>query len=215
ALGPERVRCLLLLPGNADDARACAARLGVACDDVPLGAAAAALTAVLGPEGGRSLNGLALRALAAGSGFMPLATLDKTGLSLGRGDACGDFSVVADVYETTVRDLVQWRNGSRPARGLGPAGPVMAERPIDAVAETDLPSHELLDPILYGLVEEDLSVEQLVARGFDRTLLADVEQRLYAAEAARRRSPPGVKIGARSFGRDRRYPITHAFRSGG
>jgi len=213
ALGAERVRCLLLSPDDAGGARICAERLGVACDEVPLGAATAALAAVLGPGALNDLGGLALRALGAGSGSMPIDSRDKTALSLGLGEPCGAFSVVADVYETTVRDLVQWRNANQPARGRGPAGPIITEQPLGVAAEADLPSHELLDPILYGMVEEDLSVDQLVARGFERNVLAEVERRLYAAEAARHRSPPGVKIGTRSFGRDRRYPITHAFRT--
>jgi NAD+ synthase len=71
----------------------------------------------------------------------------------------------------------------------------------------------VLDPILYGLVEEELSVEQLVARGFDKDVVARIERLLYVAEYKRRQSPPGVKLGIRNFGRDRRYPITNAFRT--
>jgi NAD+ synthase len=76
-----------------------------------------------------------------------------------------------------------------------------------------LPPYEVLDPILYGLVEEELSVEQLVARGFDLATVTRIERLLYIAEYKRRQAPPGVKLGSRNFGRDRRYPITNAFRT--
>jgi NAD+ synthase len=107
--------------------------------------------------------------------------------------------------------------------GLGPSGPVMPERVItkpptaelreNQKDEDSLPPYEVLDPILYGLVEEELSVEQLVARGFEHETVARIERLLYVAEYKRRQAPPGVKLGVRNFGRDRRYPITNAFRT--
>jgi NAD+ synthase len=106
---------------------------------------------------------------------------------------------------------------------FGPKGPVMPERVItkppsaelrdNQKDEDSLPPYEVLDPILYGLVEEELSVEQLVARGFDKDTVSRIERLLYVAEYKRRQSPPGVKLGSRNFGRDRRYPITNAFRT--
>ena len=71
----------------------------------------------------------------------------------------------------------------------------------------------MLDPILQGLVEHDKSVTQLVAEGFDRYTVTGIERLLHLAEYKRRQAPPGVKLGTRNFGRDRRYPITHAFRT--
>jgi NAD+ synthase len=91
--------------------------------------------------------------------------------------------------------------------------PPSAELREDQKDEDSLPPYEVLDPILYGLVEEELSVEELVARGFDRGVIARIERLLYVAEYKRRQSPPGVKLGIRNFGRDRRYPITNAFRT--
>ena len=91
--------------------------------------------------------------------------------------------------------------------------PPSAELREDQKDEDSLPPYEVLDPILYGLVEEELSVEQLVARGFDKDVVARIERLLYVAEYKRRQSPPGVKLGIRNFGRDRRYPITNAFRT--
>ncbi len=72
----------------------------------------------------------------------------------------------------------------------------------------------MLDPILMGLVEHEESVEQLVSKGFDRDTVIRIERLLHLAEYKRRQAPPGVKLGTRNFGRDRRYPITHSFRTG-
>jgi NAD+ synthase len=76
-----------------------------------------------------------------------------------------------------------------------------------------LPDYEVLDDILLGLVEQELSVDDVAARGHDRATVARIERLLALAEYKRRQAPPGVKLGARNFGRDRRYPITHGFRS--
>jgi NAD+ synthase len=136
----------------------------------------------------------------------------------------GGYSVLKDAYKTTVFDLSRWRNANRPSLALGPVGPVMPQRVItkpptaelrpDQKDSDSLPPYEVLDPILYGLVEQEKSVDQLVAMGFDRAIVARIERLLYVAEYKRRQSPPGVKLGGRNFGRDRRYPITNAFRTG-
>ena len=76
-----------------------------------------------------------------------------------------------------------------------------------------MPPYDMLDPILRGLVEQEKSVDQLVSEGFDRATLVRIERLLHLAEYKRRQAPPGVKLGSRNFGRDRRYPITHAFRT--
>ena len=140
------------------------------------------------------------------------------------GDMAGGYSVLKDAYKTTVFDLSRWRNTHRPALALGPEGPVMPDRVItkpptaelreNQKDEDSLPPYEVLDPILYGLVEQEKSVDQLVSMGFDRATVTRIERLLYIAEYKRRQSPPGVKLGGRNFGRDRRYPITNAFRTG-
>ena len=76
-----------------------------------------------------------------------------------------------------------------------------------------LPPYDVLDAMLHGLVEHEKSVDQLVAEGFDRATVTRIEKLLHLAEYKRRQAAPGVKLGARNFGRDRRYPITHSFRS--
>jgi NAD+ synthase len=173
------------------------------------------------------VRGLTLMGLFNKFGPMLLTTGNKSEMSVGYatiyGDMAGGYSVLKDAYKTTVFDLSRWRNEHRSSFGLGPAGPVMPERVItkppsaelraDQRDDDSLPSYEVLDPILYGLVEEELSVDQLVERGFDKEIVARIERLLYVAEYKRRQSPPGVKLGIRNFGRDRRYPITNAFRS--
>jgi len=112
----------------------------------------------------------------------------------------------------------------RPKIGRGPPGAVMphsiiakppsAELRPDQKDTDSLPPYDVLDGILQGLVEHEKSVGQLAAEGFDRDTVKRIEHLLYVAEYKRRQAPPGVKLGMRNFGRDRRYPITNAFRSG-
>jgi NAD+ synthase len=123
----------------------------------------------------------------------------------------------------TVFAISQWRNRHKPRIGLGPDGPVMpdniitkppsAELRADQKDSDSLPEYPELDAILLGLVEQEKSVDQLVEDGFSRETVMRIERLLHLAEYKRRQAPPGVKLGSRNFGRDRRYPITHAFRS--
>jgi NAD+ synthase len=91
--------------------------------------------------------------------------------------------------------------------------PPSAELRPDQKDSDSLPDYPVLDAILMALVEEELSVDEIDARGFDREIVARIERLLYLAEYKRRQAPPGVKLGQRNFGRDRRYPITNAFRT--
>ena len=224
---------------SLDDAVECARLLGVRYDSIPIEPAVGAFDAMLGPvfEGRQRdlaeeniqsrIRGVTLMALSNKFGHMLLTTGNKSEMSVGYatiyGDMAGGYSVLKDAYKTTVFDLSRWRNAAMPSLGLGPSGPVMPDRVITKPPSAELrdnqrdddslPPYEVLDPILYGLVEEELSVDQLVARGFDRDIVARIERLLYVAEYKRRQSPPGVKLGSRNFGRDRRYPITNAFRT--
>jgi len=160
-------------------------------------------------------------------GPMLLTTGNKSEMSVGYatiyGDMAGGYNVLKDAYKQTVFALARWRNAQRPPHGLGPDGPVMPERVItkppsaelrpDQRDDDSLPPYDVLDPILHGLVEEDLGVDGIVARGFDRETVARIERLLNLAEYKRRQAPPGVKLGIRNFGRDRRYPISHRFRT--
>ena len=224
---------------SLDDAVACARLLGIRYDTIPIEPAVSAFDTMLADAfAGRRrdlteenlqsrIRGVTLMGLSNKFGHMLLTTGNKSEMSVGYatiyGDMAGGYSVLKDAYKTTVFDLSRWRNEHVSSLGLGPSGPVMPERVItkppsaelrdDQKDEDSLPPYEVLDPILYGLVEEELSVEELVARGFDKDVVARIERLLYVAEYKRRQSPPGVKLGMRNFGRDRRYPITNAFRT--
>ncbi|BAK68371.1 putative glutamine-dependent NAD(+) synthetase [Sphingobium sp. SYK-6] len=225
---------------SLDDAAECARLLGCRLDTVPISPAVEAFddmlvqvfegrAADLTEENIQSrIRGVTLMALSNKFGHMLLTTGNKSEMSVGYatiyGDMAGGYSVLKDAYKTTVFDLSRWRNAARPALALGPDGPVMPERVItkpptaelreDQKDSDSLPPYEVLDPILYGLVEQEKSVDQLVAMGFERETVTRIERLLYVAEYKRRQSPPGVKLGGRNFGRDRRYPITNAFRTG-
>ena len=224
---------------SLDDAVECARLLGIRYDTIPIEPAMAAFDTMLADAfAGRQrdlteenlqsrIRGVTLMGLSNKFGHMLLTTGNKSEMSVGYatiyGDMAGGYSVLKDAYKTTVFDLSRWRNENISSIGLGPSGPVMPDRVItkppsaelrdDQKDEDSLPPYEVLDPILYGLVEEELSVEQLVERGFDKDVVARIERLLYVAEYKRRQSPPGVKLGIRNFGRDRRYPITNAFRT--
>jgi NAD+ synthase len=118
--------------------------------------------------------------------------------------------------------LSRWRNGARPAGALGPEGVVIppniidkapsAELRPDQTDQDSLPPYPVLDDILECLVEGEMGVDAIVARGHDRDMVHRVEHLLYIAEYKRRQAAPGVKITSKNFGRDRRYPITNRFR---
>ena len=173
------------------------------------------------------VRGVILMAISNKFGPMVLTTGNKSEMSVGYatlyGDMCGGYNVLKDLYKTQVFALSRWRNRRRPANCLGPDGPVMPERVITKAPtaelrsgqkdEDSLPPYSVLDSILECLVEGELGFDDVVARGFDRATVRKVEQLLYSAEYKRRQAAPGVKLSARNFGRDRRYPITNAFRN--
>ena len=175
------------------------------------------------------LRMVTLMALSNSGGQMLLTTGNKSEMSVGYatlyGDMAGGYSVLKDAYKTTVFALSRWRNANRPQGGLGPDGPVMPARIItkppsaelrpDQKDEDSLPPYSVLDRVLEGLVDKEMSVVEVAnATGADVTLVSDIERKLLKAEYKRRQAPPGVKIGSRNFGRDRRYPISNFFRTG-
>jgi NAD+ synthase len=137
----------------------------------------------------------------------------------------GGYSVLKDAYKTTVFALSRWRNTNRPKRALGPDGPVMPERVITKPPTAELrpgqkdqdslPPYPVLDRILEGLIDKEMSVKEVaLATGEDIALVTEIERKVLLAEYKRRQAPPGVKIGSRNFGRDRRYPISNFFHTG-
>ena len=171
-------------------------------------------------------RGLTLMAISNKLGYMVLSTGNKSEVSVGYatlyGDMVGGFNVLKDLYKTMVFDLARWRNQAQPKGALGPAGRVIPERIItkppsaelkpDQKDEDSLPPYDVLDDILKGLIEGEESVDAIAARGHDRELVNRVWRMLELAEYKRRQACPGVKITRRAFGKDRRYPITNAFR---
>jgi len=172
------------------------------------------------------IRAVILMALSNKFGPMVLTTGNKSEMSVGYatlyGDMCGGYNVLKDVYKTEVFRLARWRNANVPRNALGPKGRVMPQnvitRPPSAELragqkdEDSLPPYDILDGILECLVEGEMKYEDVVRKGYHPATVKRVEQLLYVSEYKRRQAPPGVKITRRNFGRDRRYPITNAFR---
>ncbi|HJW42643.1 MAG TPA: NAD+ synthase [Rhizomicrobium sp.] len=223
---------------SLDDAAEIARLLGVPYDTIAIEPAVEAFGATLKDvfTGKRAdtteeniqsrARGVILMAISNKFGPMVLTTGNKSEMSVGYatlyGDMCGGYNVLKDVYKMEVFALSRWRNGHVPRGGLGPKGRVMPDnvitRPPSAELrdnqkdEDSLPPYEILDGILECLVENEMTFEATCARGFHPATVKRIEQLLYVSEYKRRQAPPGVKISARNFGRDRRYPITNAFR---
>ena len=151
------------------------------------------------------------------TGRMLLTTGNKSEMAVGYatlyGDMAGGFAPIKDCSKLLVYRLARYRNG------IGPAIPerVLTRAPTAELRpdqkDTDsLPPYEVLDPILEGFIEEDLSVEEICARGFERDVVARVLDMVKRAEYKRRQAPPGVRVSRRAFGRDWRYPITSGYR---
>jgi NAD+ synthase len=225
---------------SLDLAAECAKMIGCKLDTIPISPAVDAFDEMLSgsfadkevditEENVQSrIRGVTLMALSNKFGHMLLTTGNKSEMSVGYatiyGDMAGGYNPLKDAYKMTVFAISNWRNKHKPRIGLGPDGPVIPEaiitRPPSAELRPDqkdsdsLPAYPVLDDILLGLVEHELSVDEVNARGHPREVVERIERLLYIAEYKRRQAPPGVKLGSRNFGRDRRYPITNAFRSG-
>jgi NAD+ synthase len=223
---------------SQDDATESARMLAMPLDTIEIGSTVDAAEGALGPSFRdrprdvteenlqARVRGLLLMGLSNKFGEMLVTTGNKSEMSVGYatlyGDMCGGYSVLKDIYKTEVYALAQWRNENMPESARGPAGRVIPESSITKAPtaelrpnQTDqdsLPAYDVLDGILHGLVEDELSVDEIVARGFARETVVRIQHLLYLAEYKRRQAPPGVKITRKSFGRDRRYPITNGFR---
>lgn len=223
---------------SLDDAAACAGALGIRLDTVPIAPPVEAVETVLSDmfvgtnsditeENIQSrLRGTLLMAVSNKFGSMVVTTGNKSEVSVGYatlyGDMNGGYNPIKDIYKTEVFKLARWRNGHVPEAGMGPAGvvipqtiiekPPSAELRPDQKDEDSLPPYDALDDILFCLVEDELGVDEIVARGHAKDIVRRIEHLLYVSEYKRRQAAPGAKIGARNFGRDRRYPITNGFR---
>jgi len=220
------------------DANSCARALGVRYDVVAIAAPVEGFASALGElfAGRQSdvteeniqsrVRGTALMAISNKFGRMLVTTGNKSEMSVGYatiyGDMNGGFNPIKDLYKTEVYRLARWRNATMPKGGFGPAGRVIPENILTRAPSAELrdnqkdqdslPPYEILDDILQCLVEREMPLADIVARGHAPDTVKKVERLLYVAEYKRRQAAPGVKISARNFGRDRRYPITNKFR---
>jgi NAD+ synthase len=172
------------------------------------------------------VRGTTLMAISNKFGAMVLTTGNKSEMSVGYatlyGDMNGGFNPIKDLYKMEVYALSRWRNAHVPKIGKGPPGVVIPENILTKAPTAELrenqkdqdslPPYEVLDDILKRLVEDEMPLAAIVARGHDAATVKKVERLLYIAEYKRRQAAPGVKISARNFGRDRRYPIVNKFR---
>jgi NAD+ synthase (glutamine-hydrolysing) len=165
------------------------------------------------------IRGNILMALSNKFGWLVLTTGNKSEMATGYttlyGDMAGGFAVIKDVPKTMVYELARYRNslaGSEPIPPAVIAKPPSAELKPDQIDTDTLPPYELLDPVLTAYVEEDKSVEQIIAMGIDEQVVKRATRLVDTSEYKRRQAPPGVKITARAFGRDRRLPITNRFK---
>jgi NAD+ synthase len=134
----------------------------------------------------------------------------------------GGFNPVKDLYKTEVYDLARWRNANRPKDALGPGGPIIPENVITRAPSAELrpnqtdqdslPPYDVLDGILQRCIEGAESQAEIVAAGYDANDVQRVVRMLYASEFKRRQSAPGPRVSTCAFGRERRYPVSNAWR---
>jgi len=220
------------------DAKGCADKLGVRYDIVPIAEPVEGFMHALAPMfAGRKADiteenlqsrarGTILMAISNKFGAMVVTTGNKSEMSVGYatlyGDMNGGFNPIKDLYKTQVFAISRLRNGMVPAGCLGPAGEVIPERIItkpptaelreNQTDQDSLPPYDVLDDILESLVEGEMRVGDVIARGHEAATVKRIEHLLAIAEYKRRQAAPGVKLSRRNFGRDRRYPITNKFR---
>ncbi len=233
ALGAERVRAVMMpfrytSTMSQEDAKAQAAALGVRYDVLPIEPIYAATVDTLetvfrGREAdvteeniqSRS-RGLLLMAISNKTGRMLLSTGNKSEMAVGYatlyGDMAGGFAPIKDCSKTLVYRLARYRNTLEPAipERVITREPSAELKPNQRDTDS-LPPYDVLDPILEALIEEDLSVDEITARGFDRSVVIRVLEMVKRNEYKRRQAPPGIRISSRAFGRDWRYPITSKY----
>jgi NAD+ synthase (glutamine-hydrolysing) len=241
ALGKDRVRTVMMpSPYTADiswiDARDMAARLGVRYDEISIVPEFEAFKKSLAGEFAglaedtteeniqARIRGTLLMALSNKFGSIVLTTGNKSEMATGYctlyGDMAGGFAVIKDLAKTTVFRLARWRNAHDPY-GTHPepipdriiTRPPSAELRPDQTDQDSLPAYEVLDAILERYMENDQSMEEIIAAGFARADVEKVTRLIKINEYKRRQAPVGIRVTHRSFGKDWRYPITNRFRA--
>ena len=226
---------------SLEDAASAAKALGISYEVVPIAPAIEGLEAVLKPlftDLPRDVTeenlqararGVILMAISNKFGLMVVTTGNKSEMSVGYatlyGDMNGGFNPIKDLYKTQVYRLSHLRNRWKPVGALGPSGRVIPENILtrapsaelreDQKDQDTLPPYDILDGILYRLIELEEPVATIAAAGFDIEAVKKVDRMVNLAEYKRRQAAPGVKVTLKNFGRDRRYPITNRFRDSG
>jgi NAD+ synthase (glutamine-hydrolysing) len=237
ALGPKNVLGVSMpsrysSQGSKDDAAELAQALGIHYEVVPVEPGFVGMLETLAEVfRGREpdvteenlqarVRGQVLMAISNKLGHLVLTTGNKSEMATGYatlyGDMAGGFAVIKDVLKTRVYELARYRNNLRPVIPESVlTKPPSAELRPDQTDQDSLPPYDMLDAILVAYVEEDHSLEEIVQQGFPAELVQRVVGLVDRAEYKRRQAPPGVKVSARAFGRDRRLPITNRYRDAG
>ena len=236
ALGPQRVHGVSMpsrysSAGSQDDAAELALNFGMDFHTIPIEPAHASVIEMLDPlfrdypadlteENLQSrIRGVLLMALSNKRGWLVLTTGNKSETSVGYstlyGDTAGGFAVLKDCPKLLVYELCRWRNNQTGAPWIPEASilkPPSAELRPGQTDEQSLPPYELLDPLLEAYIEQDRTAAELVSEGYDAALVERITRLVDLAEYKRRQSPPGPRISAKAFGKDRRLPITNRYR---
>lgn len=236
ALGADHVHGVLMpsrysSDHSRSDAEELAENLGIAHQTIPIEAAHLAFLGMLaGPFEGREpdlteenlqsrVRGMVLMALSNKFGWAVLSTGNKSEAAVGYttlyGDTVGAYALIKDLYKLKVYDLCRWRNAAGDSVPIPPqviTKPPSAELRPDQRDDQSLPSYEILDPILHGYIDQDLTVDELADRGFDRQTVQRIAGLVDRAEFKRRQTPVGPRLSTKAFGRDRRSPITNGYR---
>jgi NAD+ synthase (glutamine-hydrolysing) len=234
ALGPDRVfACAMPSQYSSEhsisDAYSLAQRTGLSIRTIPIAPMMDTFLEQLGVTGLAEENlqarvrGTTLMAISNSEGHLVLAPGNKSELAVGYstiyGDAVGGFAPIKDIPKTLVWALARWRNEAATSTGMMPPIPPnsiekqpSAELRPDQLDTDSLPDYELLDAILEMYIDQDASIADLEAKGFDSALIHRIISLTDRAEYKRRQYPPGTKISSKSFGRDRRLPITNRWK---
>lgn len=237
AIGAENLTCIMMpseftSADSMTDAKDCADKLGVKFESISIKSMVENFVQEIPETSGLAhenlqarLRGVILMTLANQSHAMVLTTGNKSEMACGYstlyGDMCGGYNALKDLYKTQVYNLAHWRNGAKPVDALGNSGilinqsiltkaPTAELKPNQKDADS-LPPYDDLDAILMGLIEEDLSPDQMTARGHNPETVVKVSRLLKLSEYKRRQSAVGAKLSPRTFGKDRRYPIVNGF----
>lgn len=233
ALGPDAVHGITMpsrysSAGSVEDSVDLAERLGIRIDTIPIEAMFSGFRDALSPVFAGApdnvaeenlqarIRGTILMAISNKFGGMVVATGNKSEMAVGYatlyGDMAGGYSVLKDVYKTTVYDLARWRNESTEVIPMAiiDKEPSAELRP-DQFDSDSLPPYPVLDAILGMYIEQDMTAAQIIASGEDEALVRRVAGMVDRNEYKRRQAAPGVRISRKAFGRDRRLPITNWF----